>query len=84
MSKPSIVVTSQYRKASAVLRPSLRTSPAGRQYLRISRRAFRAAEARISYAGNDGVNIGGMPAVEGYGDWMQDDDGNVIAWQLVR
>lgn len=82
MSQITITVTSTYRKASATLRPSIRTSAAGKQYLHISRRAFRAAEGRCSYSGTDGVNMGTIAKVPGFGAWAETIEGDLRAWAL--
>jgi hypothetical protein len=78
----SLRVTSQYRKASTTLRPSLKTGLTGRRYLSITARTFRAAEARCSYAGTDGIHLDSIPLVDGYGRWQQDSEGNLVAWAL--
>ena len=78
----SLRVTSQYRKASTTIRPTLKTGLTGLRYLSVTARAFRAAEDRCSYAGNDGIHIGAIPKVDGYGHWSQDAEGNLIAWAL--
>jgi len=74
-----LTLTSTYRKSKTVVRLTATTGRKGRQCLRISAAAFRAAEARCSYAGTDGICISSIPLVDSYGPWSQDPDGNVIA-----
>lgn len=68
MSRVTITVTSTYRQASATLRPRA-TTINGRACLVITRRAFRRAEERCSYAGTDGIHRGTIPVVDGFGQW---------------
>jgi len=74
-----LTLTSTYRKSKTIVRLTATTDRKDRQCLRISAAAFRAAEARCSYAGTDGISIHSIPVLEGYGPWSQDHDGNVIA-----
>jgi len=81
---PSLTVTSVYRRASTIVRPTIQSSPSGHQFLRITRRALRAAEARCAYPGSDGINIDTMPAIDGFGHWHAMPEGDVVAWRTLE
>lgn len=79
----TITITGTYRKDSATLRPSVRASESGRRYLHINKRAFKAAESRITYAGDDFVSVAHIPRVDGFGEWHETIDGDLRAWALT-
>ena len=79
---PTITVRSTYRKAATTLRPQQSTDAAGRECLRITGKAFRAAEQRCAYAGVDAIDFESLPVVDGYGNWQPLQCGDYIARKL--
>jgi hypothetical protein len=79
---PRILVTSTYRKQSTQVLAKPGTTQSGRACLRVSDRALRAAEARCSYAGDDGIDPGTIAAIPGYTPWQRSAENGLICWAL--
>ena len=68
-----VTIRGRYRNASATLRAKAHDSA-----LTISKRAFAAAEDKVTYAGTD---YGVLESVTGYAPWVLQQDGS---WRCER